>query len=51
MTSTLITLQVEDEKLRNILERMDAAREEIEKCTFELKTIGYISIKKAASGN
>lgn len=51
MTSTLITLQIDDEELRGILERMDAAREEISKCVYELQTLGYVRVKKADSGN
>lgn len=46
MTSTLISIKVEDEKMKSILERMDQARNEIYKCYLELGALGYAEIKK-----
>lgn len=49
MTNYSIRIEVEDGKVKEILDRIDKAQEEIYKCYSELQNLGVLTIKEAAT--
>ena len=41
------TVEIEDEKLRSILERLNKAERELWDCYYELRDLGVVKIKKS----
>ena len=49
MTNYSIRIEVEQGKIKEVLDRLNKAQEEIYKCYSELQSLGVLTIKEAAT--
>lgn len=52
MNGNYIRIEIPDGKIKELMDRIDAAQQEISKCYDELRMLGVVTItEKTASGN